>query len=108
LFPKTQNLNTGRVEHDSDGGSEALGRQVLGEFGTDGTRVSMGAGDTTPNASDFRSVDIPVSSVDIGNTFSEVEFGILGDTDTLDLEERGVLVDVSLGSLEASDFSLGV
>jgi hypothetical protein len=108
LLSKTLNLNTGGVEHDSNGGSEALGRQVLGKFSSNSTRVSVSAGDTAPNASDFGSIDVPVSSVDIGDTFPEVEFSIFGDTDTLDLKKRGVLVDISLGSLETSDFSLGV
>ncbi len=58
--------------------------------------------------SDLRSVDLPLSTVDVGNSLAEVELSLLLSGNTLDLEQRGVGSGVSLSSLVSGDSGLGV
>ena len=50
-FPEIVNgsLYRRRVQHDADGGTEGLGRKVVLELGAYDTRVSVGAGDLSPD-----------------------------------------------------------
>lgn len=65
----------------------------------------MCAGNAAPNNAGLCAIDGLFSSVDIGHTFAQVKLGVLCDLDSLQLEERGVLIHISLGPLESGDLA---
>ena len=68
----------------------------------------MCAGNAAPNNAGLGAIDGLLSTVDVSNSFSEVKLGILCDLDSFQLEERSVLIHISLGPLESSDLALGI
>ena len=93
------NLNVRWVQEDSDRSTESLGWQVVSESSSDNTRVTVGSGDLTPHNSNLRTSNFLGSSVNVGNTLTQVELSILWSSDTFDLDQRDIWVVDSLGSL---------
>lgn len=61
-----------------------------------------------PDATDLGAVDGPLRPVDIGDALAEVKVGVIRGADTLELEERVVLVLVALAAGVPEDDTLGV
>ncbi len=101
-------LDVRRVEHDSERRAERLGRQVVSESGSDGARVTVSSDDLAPDDSDLGASNLLVGSVDVSHSLSEVELGLLGVGDTLNLDERHVGVNNTLASLVRQVLSLNV
>lgn len=101
-------LDVGWVQHDSHRGTEGLGRQVSLEVGSDNTVVTVGSGDLTPDDSDLGTSDFLLGSVDVGNSLTQVESGVLGGADTLDLDQRRAWVVHVLGTLVGQVLTLNV
>lgn len=106
MVPKC--LDVGRVEHDSDRRAKGLGGKVVSESSSDNTRVAVGSGDLTPDDSDLGTSDLLGGSVDVSNSLSNVELGLFGGSNTLDLDERDVRVNDSFASLVRDVLSLNV
>lgn len=68
----------------------------------------MGAGNTAPDDTDLAAVDLTLGTVDISDTLTQVELSILGSLNTFDLNQRSVLVLVTLGALVAQNTALAV
>lgn len=68
----------------------------------------MGSGDLAPDHSDLSASDLLLGSVHVGNSLTQVESGILGVGDTLDLDERRVRVVHVLGTLVGQVLTLNV
>ena len=66
-------LDTAREEHDPDGTTEALGREVASELGSDGSAVSVMTSDLSPDSSELGSTLLRLGLVDISNPLSQVE-----------------------------------
>lgn len=58
------------VQENSDAGTEALGWEVVDEFGSDDTRVSVRPCDLAPDDSDLAALSLLVGSVDECDTLS--------------------------------------
>lgn len=101
-------LDARRVEHDANTSGESLRRDVVCELGTNNTRVTVGTGDATPDDADLGTTDLLGGLVDVGDTFAEVELGLVRLLDTLNLDERGVAPSDALRALVAHDPSLDV
>ena len=107
ILPSTC-LDVGRVEHDSDGRAKGLGGQVVSESGSDNAGVSVGSSNLAPHDSDLGASDLLVGSVDVSNSLSDVELGLVGVGDALNLDERNVGVHNSFASLVRDMLSLNV
>lgn len=68
----------------------------------------MGAGDTSPDATDLGAVDLTLGAVDESDTLAEVELGIGSGLDTLNLDERDIGALVALSALESKNTTFGV
>lgn len=68
----------------------------------------MGSGDFAPDDSDLRASDLLGGSVDVGNSLTEVELGILWVGNTLDLNQRHIWVVHRLASLVREVLSFDV
>jgi hypothetical protein len=101
-------LDVGRVEHDSDGGAKGLGGEVVSESSSDHTGVTVGSGNLAPHDSDLGASDLLLGSVDVSNSLSDVELGLVGVGDALNLDERNVGVHNSFASLVRDMLSLNV
>ena len=96
-------LHTAGVEHHTDGLSHGLRRQVVAEEHTHDSVGSVSLGDLSPDAAVARTVlhglglhgnqvgSVP-HLVDVSDTLSEVELGVLGGVDSLNLDEALVAV----------------
>ena len=62
MWPK---LYRRRVQHDADGGTEGLGREVRPELGADDAGVAVRAGDLAPDDADLGALDGALSAVDV-------------------------------------------
>lgn len=80
----------------------------MGELGADDTRVAVSAGDATPENADLGATNLLGGLVDVCDALAEVELGILGLLDTLDLDEGGVALGDALRALVAHDPTLDV
>ena len=81
----------------------------MGELCTDDTAVAVGASDLAPDDSALVALLVSLLGlVDVGHTLAEVEGGVLLSLDTLDSEEGGAHVLVSLASLVAEEDSASV
>jgi len=103
-----ERLNVGRVKHDAESSTERGGREVLAELGTDEAAVSMWPGDLSPNHPNLGTLSLALAPVDERNLLAAVESGILGGSNTLDLDERGAGVGVTLAPLVRKVASLNV
>lgn len=101
-------LDARGVEHDTNASSESLRGDVVGELGTNDTRVTVRAGDAAPDDADLGATNLLGGLVDVSDTLAEVELGLLGLLDTLDLDEGGVALGNALRALVAHDPSLDV
>ena len=101
-------LDARGVEHDTDTSSESLGRDVVGELGTNNTRVAVRAGDAAPDDADLGATNLLGGLVDVSDALAEVELGLVGLLNTFDLDEGGVALGDALRALVAHDPSLGV
>lgn len=102
------NLDAGGVEHDANAGCKSLRRDVVCELGTDNARVTVRTGDATPEDADLGTTKLLGGLVDVGDALSQVELGLVGLLDTLDLDERGVALGNALRALVAHNPSLDV
>lgn len=80
----------------------------MGELGTDNTRVSVRAGDAAPENADLGATDLLGGLVDVSDTLAEVELGLVGLLNTLDLDEGGVALGDALRALVTHNPSLDV
>lgn len=101
-------LNVGGVQHNSDGSAKGLGRQVLLEVCSDDTVSAVRSDNLSPDDSDLGASNFLGSSVNVGDSLTEVEVGLLGRGDTLDLDQRDVGVNNALGALVGQVLSLDV
>lgn len=101
-------LDARGVEHDADTGSESLRRDVVRELGTNDTRVTVRAGDASPDDTDLGATDLLGGLVDVSDTLAEVELGLVGLLDTLDLDEGSVALGHALRALVTHDPTLDV
>jgi len=101
-------LDARGVEHDANARGKGLGRDVVSELGTDNTRVAVRAGDAAPDDADLGATDLLGGLVDVGDTLAEVELGLVGLLNTLNLDEGGVALGDALRALVAHDPSLDV
>jgi hypothetical protein len=77
------------------------------EFGANDTAVSVWAGDAAPDAADLTLGGV-LAEVDVRHTLAQVEQGVLSVVDTLELDQRCVVVLVDLGALETEEDTLGI
>lgn len=105
---KLQYLDVGRVQHNSHRSTESLGGQVLDEVGSDQAVVAVGSGNLTPDHSDLRATDLLLGSVNVGNSLAQVELGVLGSVNTLNLDQGDVGVGHALGTLVRDVLTLNV
>ena len=97
-------LDSGGVKHHTDHLGDSAGGKVVGELGTDDTAVAVGAGDLAPDDSALLAALVSLLGlVDVSDTLADVESGVLLGLDTLDSEEGGAHVLVSLASLVAEE-----
>ena len=68
----------------------------------------MGSGDLTPDDSDLRASLFLRGSVDVGDSLTQVELGVGGVGDTLDLDQRDVRVGDVLRTLVGKVLTLNV
>ena len=102
-------LDSGGVKHHTDHLGDSAGGKVVGELGTDDTAVAVGAGDLAPDDSALLAALVSLLGlVDVSDTLADVESGVLLGLDTLDSEEGGAHVLVSLASLVAEEDSASV
>lgn len=101
-------LDVGWVQHDSHGSTKGLWRQVLLEVGSHNTVVAVGSGDLAPDDSDLGASDFLLGSVDVGNSLTQVESGVLGVANALDLDQRRAWVVHVLGTLVGQVLTLNV
>lgn len=80
----------------------------MGELGTNNTRVAVSSRDAAPQDADLGATNLLGCLVDVGDTLAEVELGVLGLLDTLDLDEGGVALGDALRALVAHNPSLNV
>ena len=81
----------------------------MGELGADDASVTVGAGDLAPDDSALVAALVSLLGLeDVSDTLADVELGVLLGLDTLDSEEGGAHVLVSLASLVAEEDSAGV
>jgi hypothetical protein len=92
----------------TDGSTKGLGGKVVAELGLDDTVSTMSTGDTAPDNTDLAAVNLTLGTVDVSDALAEVELSISRSLDTLNLDERGVLVLVALGTLVAQNTALAV
>ena len=96
------------VHHNSDLGSNGLWGEVLGEFGSDESGVSVAGDNLSPDALVVNSSVGVLLSVDEGDALSVVPDSGLSVIASLNLDEREVLLLSSLSSLESNESALGV
>ena len=96
------------VEHNSEGGADGSWWKVLGEFGSDESRVSVAADHLTPDALVVTSSGGVLGSVDESDALSVVPLGGVTVLASLDLDKGLSLVLGSLSSLETHEGGLGV
>ncbi|QBM90984.1 hypothetical protein METSCH_G00240 [Metschnikowia aff. pulcherrima] len=101
-------LDVGWVQHDSDGSTERLRRQVLLEVGSHDTVVAVGSGDLAPDDSHLGASDLSLTSVDVGNSLTKVELSLLWRLNTLKLDQGHVGVGDALGALVGNVLTLDV
>jgi hypothetical protein len=94
------------VEHDSEVGSSGASGDVLGEFDSNHTGMSVGGHDRTPLNSISSVAGDGLNLVNIGNSLSEVEFGTLDVIAVLDHDQSLVLLLMILSSSETGEDSL--
>ena len=80
----------------------------MSESGSDGAGVSVGSDNLAPDDSDLGASNLLVGSVDVSDSLSEVELGLLGVGHALNLDERHVGVNNTLASLVRQVLSLNV
>ena len=73
-----------------------MGRQIGSELRTNSATISMLGGHTPPNTAEVGSVLLCFGTVNVSNSFAEVELRIFACVDTINLEQRSVLVLVDL------------
>lgn len=83
-------LDAGGVEHDANTSSKGLGWDVVCEFGAYDARVAVWTRDAAPDNADLAATNLLVSLVYVCHTLAQVELGILGSLDTLNLDQRSV------------------
>ena len=76
------------VQHDSNRSTKGLWWQVLSEVGSDQSVGSMGSGNLTPDNSNLGTSDFLLRTVNVGNTLTQVELGILRVGHTVNLDQR--------------------
>lgn len=94
--------------YDADRSAKALGWQVVAEASLHNTVGTVSASNATPNDTELRAVLHSLCTVDIRDTFAEVELSILGGLDTFELNERDIGVLVALGTLVTQNTALAV
>ncbi|KAF7584943.1 hypothetical protein EJF18_11106 [Clavispora lusitaniae] len=102
------NLDVGWVQHDSNRSTEGLWWQVLLEFGSDNTVVTVSSGHLTPDNSDLGASDLLGSSVDVSDSLTQVELSVLWVLNTFDLDQRDVWVGDVLRTLVGDVLTLNV
>jgi hypothetical protein len=108
-------LNSGRVEHDTDSVAHPRGVQVLVELSADTTTATVVPGDLAP---DDALLGLDISAGDLllyllgvvhkGAPLANIETSIFLVLATLDLDQSGMLVLVPLSPLESGEYTLGV
>jgi len=96
------------VKHNSDAGAEGAGWQVLDELGAHEAGLSVGSGDSTPDALVVDASLGVLCLVDESNALAVVEGAGLAVLAVLNGDESGVLFLSSLSSLESDEGTLGV
>ena len=104
-----QRLDARRVQHDADSAAQGLGGQVASELGADDTTTAVRAGDAAPD--DAQVGLLTTAGVALGvlglvhvcDALAQVELGVLGISEALDLDEAGVVVLVHLGSVQENN-----
>lgn len=81
---------------------------VARELGAHDTAVAVGPGNTAPDDTNPGATDLVGTAVNVRNALAEVEGGILGVLNALNLDERGARVQVALAALVAHDPALAV
>ena len=94
------------VEHDSDVGASSTSRNVLGEFDSNHTVVSVSAHDGTPLDSVSGVVGSVFNLVNVGNSLTHVPLGGSKIGAVLDHDEGLVLLLMILGSSETCEDTL--
>ena len=97
-----------RIKHDSEGGSHGFGWQVLDEFRSDQSVVSMALVNGSPHHSVFGVFPESLSLENVSDSLSEVEAGSLLVIGSLDLEEGELLRLISLASFKPYECSFVV
>ena len=106
---KGNNLDSGGVQHHTDHLGDGAGGEVVSELCADNAGVAVGTGDLAPEDSLLVAGLVSLlGPVDVSDTLADVELGVLPGLDTLDSEEGGACVLVSLASLVAEEDSTSV
>lgn len=98
-------LNLRRVEHNTDRGTEGLGRQVGGELGLDNTVGTVRVTDATPDSAVLGTVLLGLGLVDVDDTLTTVEGSVLLVLDVLQLDQNLVRLEVALRAAEKRQIS---
>lgn len=80
-------LDAGRVEHDTDGRTERLRRQGSLELSTDLSTSPMRTSNLSPNSASLGTVDGLLTTVDEGDTLSEVSASFELSRDVFEFED---------------------
>jgi len=87
------------AKHGSHGGRGKVGP----ELGSNASAVSVDPSNLSPDDTITGPVDSAQSTVDVGNTFAEVELGLLLGFDIFELEKAGVVPLHALTTLESDE-----
>lgn len=116
MIKRVNQLNVRRVQHHTAGGAKGARGQGDGKLRTDGTAVSVGTGDLAPDALYLGALARlglaggggRLGAVHVGDALAQVELGVGGRSDRLDLEDRSVRVLGALAALVSEVASLCV
>lgn len=96
---QSTSLDVGWVQEDSNRSTEGLGWQIVSEGGSNDTRVTVSSGDFAPHNSNLGTSDFLGSSVNVGDTLTQIELSFLWSGNTFNLNQRDIWVVNSLRSL---------
>ena len=105
FFIELHNLNVGWVQQAADTGADRVGRQRLPELAANDSRASVRPRHLSENHPIVRSLLQGLGLVDVGKPLSKVKVGLLLGLDSLQLDQRSVVVLVGLGPLESEELS---
>lgn len=97
-FYVVYSLNARRVKHNSYGLTLGLGGEVLSKASANNTTVTVRFANFTPDDTDLGAVLLTLSSVDVGDTLTEVGVNLRAVDNALETEKRPLRVLVNVAA----------